>query len=370
MANVADIVEIAGSLEKSPIVVVRDRCVAVRNRNASCMRCIDACPADAIEVYANEIHLSASACVSCGACAAACPTEALVAIKPSHADLLSSAAQAAVCNDGRAVIACARRAARREADPGLFAEVPCLAFVGEGLIVQLAAYGAGEVVLVDGVCPTCKHGACDQGIDRMVAYANELLGQTESPARVSRMAAFPDEVLASEAPASYGANRREFFSEAVAAAKESALSAAKAAIRQELGIKEEADAIGERLRVGVGGVLPQIDAPRHAGILDALDRLGWMPDGNVETRLFGSVDIDVGKCNACGMCAVFCPTGALRRDDAESPDDPLHSLEFQACDCVQCGLCADVCWKKALKLGDRVDAAELFDFEPRAFVLP
>ena len=45
MPNIADIIEVAEELEDKAVIPASKRCVAVRNRNASCRKCIDACPA-------------------------------------------------------------------------------------------------------------------------------------------------------------------------------------------------------------------------------------------------------------------------------------------------------------------------------------
>ena len=90
----------------------------------------------------------------------------------------------------------------------------------------------------------------------------------------------------------------------------------------------------------------------------------------VDLPLFGAVDIDVNKCNACGMCAVFCPTSAIKRPPSSDEfSTRLNVLEFSASDCVQCGLCQDVCWKKSITLRVPIRADELFSFEPRVFRL-
>ena len=90
----------------------------------------------------------------------------------------------------------------------------------------------------------------------------------------------------------------------------------------------------------------------------------------IDTRLFGSVRIDAQRCSVCGMCTVFCPTGALVKSEVVPEDGVGSYLEFSAADCVQCNLCADACLKKCLEVDSVVSTAELFDFEPRMIHLP
>ena len=247
--------------------------------------------------------------------------------------------------------------------------MPCLPRVGEALVVELASQGAESVLLVDGNCGTCKYGGCAPSIDESVDRANALLASHESTVRVGRATGFPDDMHAENAGESYGSTRRGFFSDAAAAAKETAKVAAKTTLENELGYKLDELSIGERLRVTETGTLPQLQMVRHDAILNALDTIGLPESGAIDSRLFGSVSINAQKCNACGMCAVFCPTGALRRDKADDPSNPIKYFEFSAADCVQCALCVDVCWKGALALSPSVDASELYDFEPRTFDL-
>ena len=64
-----------------------------------------------------------------------------------------------------------------------------------------------------------------------------------------------------------------------------------------------------------------------------------------------NIDIFKAWCKGCGICAAFCPTGALARDEAGSPyvKDPAK--------CIGCGWCEMRCPDFAItvkqKTGDR-----------------
>lgn len=66
------------------------------------------------------------------------------------------------------------------------------------------------------------------------------------------------------------------------------------------------------LKVMDDGTLPHFIPDRRERLLDSLAALGEPEDVMVDTRLWGHVVIDTDACASCQMCAVFCPTGALR----------------------------------------------------------
>ncbi len=377
MPNIADIIEVAEELEDKAVLALPERCVAVRNRNASCTKCIDACLANAISVHNNVLAVDARACVGCGACTTVCPTEALVSLAPPDR-VLEQAARDALerAGEGCGVVACARIAARGVADPHKFAQVPCLARVDESLLLGLAAAGARSITLVDGECKTCKYRATSAGVDETVSLTNGLLEAQGSAVRVSRASSFPAGMELADSRSLLGEARRGFFASAGSWTASAAEKTANLVIRKNLGVKDAAKTLREQLGIGEDGSLPTIAEHRHSQVLDAMDRLGQPAVGSVHTRLFGSVRIDASACNACGMCAVFCPTDALKKSKIkpqpaeDGTPDGGSFLEFSAADCVQCGLCVDACMKKCLVVEDDVSLTELFDFEPRFIYLP
>lgn len=371
MPNLADIVEMAESLESKAVYIAADRCVAVRNRHSSCRKCVDACLADAVTVKNNKLEIDAGACVACGACTAVCPTEALIPLDPLDADLSAGIASAVTACEGVAVFACARMKARHVGDPDKYAVVPCLARMEESVLLALAARGVQDIVLVDGTCKTCKYRACVPGIDATVASANTLLAAQGSDVRVRRASEFPEVALSRDANKTYGAARRGFFTQAGGTAKSAAKTAAEKTLAKMLGGSEKKEqTLRERLRMSDKGTLAQFSAERRMRVLDSMDALGQSVVPEIETRLFGSIEIDLEKCSSCLMCTVFCPTGAIRKSEDVPEDGKGNLLEFSAADCVQCNLCADACLKKCLTVSPVVSTQELFDFEPRIIQLP
>ncbi|HIW76551.1 MULTISPECIES: 4Fe-4S binding protein [Gordonibacter] len=368
MPNLIDIVEVAQALESKAVFLAPDRCVAVRNRHSSCTKCSDACPTGAVGAAENVLALDSELCVACGACTTVCPVEALIPLQPLDEDLASAVADAVVATEGTAAFACARIASKRVGDPTKYAEVPCLARMEESVLLGLAARGVSDIVLVDGTCATCKFRANVPGIDTTVASANSLLAAQGSDVRIRRASAFPDALLLQDTRSLLGESRRGFFTQAKDVAKDAAEKTV------EVAFIKKGDAAGpslrERLRMSDAGTLPQFNPTRRMHVLDAMDQLGPSVVPEIDTRLFGSVHIDVEACSSCGMCAVFCPTGALAKSDLKPADGEGSFLEFSAADCVQCNLCADACLKQCLEVSSVVSTDELFDFEPRLIHLP
>lgn len=79
----SNLMELFEKLESQNITVHQNRCVSVRNRNASCMRCAEACTSGCISYSDNTIIIAPEKCVGCGTCATVCPTCALEAHKPA-----------------------------------------------------------------------------------------------------------------------------------------------------------------------------------------------------------------------------------------------------------------------------------------------
>lgn len=61
-------------------------------------------------------------------------------------------------------------------------------------------------------------------------------------------------------------------------------------------------------------------------------------------RSRGHIEIDIESCVLCGLCAMNCPSGAIKVDRQGG------TWSINRFDCVQCGYCAEKCNKKSLSI--------------------
>ncbi|MDO4400487.1 MAG: 4Fe-4S binding protein [Coriobacteriia bacterium] len=349
MPGIKPIAHIANQMVAAPVAVDATRCVAMRHRAATCRACVDACSEQAIRLEAGAIVVDGLACNGCLGCVSACPTEAVSVVGQDDQRVSVSADVALENAGGIAVFACHRAIDQANIDLSAVVTVPCLASLGESLLCEQASRGAYQIALVDGGCAECPRGACAAQIDATVSCANALLSLCDAGVTVERLDAFPPEVLASEEPG-YDASRRFLFTQAGSLVGNAVLNAVDA--HADAAAQEQApDDRWDPTRT--------FSVDKRMRLLDAIDTMGVPAEGSVQVRSFHTVEVCAGQCTGCGVCAMFCPTGAL------SFDGGTGVLEWSAAECSGCSLCRDVCAKQAISLKPGVACQELFDFEPR-----
>lgn len=347
-------------LESQSLAVQPSRCVVVRNRNASCRRCAEACPTGAILVEGNDLAVAPERCVGCGTCATVCPTAALESKKPDDKELLRAAVAAMQANDGAAVImdAAMQAAAKGKYDPAKVVVVKSLGRVDESLIAVLAAGGATSVALVAG--PVEDASAASDRTAQLVCDTAVLLLETwGSDVSVKLTSKLPRSVRRTE-PAEFDTGRRGFFSSVRDEARAAAAITAEHVVREKLGAEEPEEP--KFAKVAEDGTLPHFLPERRGRLLLALSNLGSPEDVMIDTRLFGHVIIDGEKCTSCQMCATFCPTEAIRKfgDAATAAETGKpFGIDHYTGRCVQCHCCEDICPTGALTLSTDVFATDV-----------
>lgn len=367
MSSVQDAVQIWQKLESDKIHVLMHRCVRVRNRNVSCRKCVDACPVECITVEGNSLAVDPFACIGCGTCATACPVGALIPLKPADRQLEDLMVNSLDLNDGTAVIACREMAdkARGRIDPGKVVRVECLSRVDESLLASLAGLDAQRVMLVCGDCDSCELSRAGQVALDVVLTMRDILTLWNSPMTVEVHQRFPSFV---RFQAGYDEGRRDLMRDARDAAFDVAAATADYEIKNALQSDKEQEFSFAMLRSANGRNLPQFMPHRRERLHEALDYLGTPRDEILTSRLWGHAELDPEACDGCGMCEMFCPTGAIRLvyddEDAEGPRTRSSRAHVQAVDvfprqCLQCRTCEDICPRRAIRIDPQVFASDI-----------
>jgi ferredoxin len=300
-------------------------CAHARSRRVGCTRCLEVCPAAAIQPAGDVVAIDPYLCGGCGACNSVCPTGAADYAFPPAIALLERL---------RTLLGGYRRAGG--AAPVLLVHDE---EHGGELIAMMARFGRG---LPANAIPFAVHEVTQLGLDVILsalAYGAVRMLYLIPPKRAGELAGleaqlgYADAVLAG---LGYGGGRLELLVEADPDVVEARLHALA-----EPGPPMPAASF---LAMGNKRALLRLALQELHGAAPApVDQVA-LPEG----APFGRAVIDVAGCTLCLACVGACPTGALQ-DNPERPE-----LRFQEDACVQCGLCVSTCPEKVIRLEPRL----------------
>lgn len=298
-------------------------CLPTRFPDYGCGRCEPACPLQAITLSRGAPLLTGE-CSGCGRCTAACPTAALQ---------IDGFALPAVVDHASEVHVDCWRVPLAESPRGAL-RVPCLAGVDTGWLLALFELsGERPIRLLDrGGCAECAAGGDMAPLSAALHEAAALLGaagvppgalptRTERACRSSLAPSIPDSAAA------VAVDRRGFLRGLMGSAARTADSMQGAAgLHAPLRLHHLAQPVA-RMR-----------------IVTSLARIAGRRGQPVPALALPKLSL--ADCDAAGVCAKVCPTGALQR--CEDADGATAELRFNAMLCVACGQCARVCPQQAL----------------------
>lgn len=373
------------TMDTDRIVVHEERCVVIRNQNAQCLRCVESCTTGSLCAdEAGNIVVDASLCIGCGTCATACPTSAIELRTPTDDELTASLKASIVATQGHPVIACEQALAAAEFAPktNSIVETPCLGRIDESFLVGAAAYRSSDITLVCGACETCEHNHGGILAFDVAESAASLLDAYGVDFNIEFSEALPEHVVDSTAPKRKGLfgtqtsstgsrassdlsdSRRDFMLGAKDSAKEFAVAALQSEAADK-GLIPEENLEPERpvryRKVGKDGTLEHFVPTRRIRLYNYLKHVGaGEPTApSVTSRVIGTIKIDASKCNACRMCAIFCPTEAIAKVDEEE----VFGIRHRPSACVQCRACESICPKGAITVSNEVPTKQFIGKE-------
>ena len=397
------------ALQSDHVHVCQERCLLVRNRNAECLRCAQACTSGCISYneQTKMIDIDQARCVGCGTCATACPTCALEARDPNDTELLARLQGALTASASKRVAIVCEKAGIAQNECTV--RLTCLGRIDESALIQLAAWGAREVTLTCGACNACEHKPGRTVVEEVCESANTLLGLWDGTMHVelkevgpaAEPTGLPAQETRADRTATHGKIAQVDQQIQTACADRTATQSAIEQVNQliqsadagkvaehdtatrdggrpnlsaeasddKAAATDQVDRPLKRLKVMADGTLPHFVPDRRERLLDALADLGEGPmdsQAMARTRLWGHVVIDTDKCTSCRMCATFCPTGAIVKFDAP---DGTFGIDHYAADCVKCLCCQTICRSQAIVVEDTVTANVLVNAVPERHVM-
>ena len=319
------------------------RCLNRRHAGANCTRCVDSCPAQAITLNGVTPALHEATCVRCGVCTAICPTDSFVPATDYEKTLRATVANLPAAP---AALVCPVHPTPDVTAANVSAAVQhrrCLVALTATDLLELSAGGTRPLWLDDGPCVICPIGAAQVTLAQSVEATRTLLNAAGCA---------PTLLLHSERPLAADAKARRVprFDGAQPAISRRALFSR---LRPGQSEKEE-PGLDDLLQRGapLSARLPQQTPPSRQRLLAALGALPAARSGEFDTARtpFGVVSVDAQHCSACGLCARFCPTGALQFVQESGQFD----LKFQAAACIDCAICVAACPEAAVQMGASV----------------
>ena len=317
-----------------------ERCLTSLDRFSECTACVNACPTQALQAAKPPV-LDIGQCVGCLACLPACPVDAFEA-HDAVASLLSCAARVAPRPvDLLCEVHPDPKAAKDGSDLGMLLR-GCLAGLGAGAYLGLAALGIERVQVRMDACASCSLGDLQGEIAAQVNTAGEFLAAWGRPDMLEEVHSLPLEDRH---------NRPVWWAENPPISRRDLLRMTfmqgQSGEGRELAAEEP-----------LSGKQPPRDRRRF---LRAADSLQSNQPGRSATALpmaasFGSLRI-ANNCDACGACARVCPTGAVRY---ETQDDARYRLLFNSQACMACGLCQAACAPEAINIERHLTLGEVF----------
>jgi ferredoxin len=324
--------QMTGEFEKPVYVKYQaDICAHSSRGITGCVRCLDCCPAEAIQDNGEKIAVNTSLCRGCGVCTVSCPTGALSYTYPGAQDWLLMVRQLLadygkeggsraelLIYDGKGENALLVRAATL---PDNLIPVPVEKIGSIGMDVWLAAlaYGADSVALLIGddtpesiVAGMKFHLSVAHSLLTGMGYSQKRLQLIE----LNRDKTFSLENKTTQSCVSNPAARFEPFEK------------------------------HRTIRFALNHLYQHAPEPQKSTVL---------PKG----ASFGEVQVDKNTCTLCMSCVAICPVQALQQDVKQL------ELSFLESNCVQCGRCRNACPEGSITLVSRYIYDDALASKPR-----
>ena len=296
-----------------------------------CTRCLDCCPAEAIQDKGERIEVNTNLCRGCGICTVGCPTGALSYTYPTVQQWLIMVRELLADyynvggsqpdlliydNKGESVLLDNAGTLPENVIPVPVEEIGS---VGMDAWLSTLAYGANSIALLIG---NDTQESILTGIKYHLSVAHSMLnGMGYSDDRLRLIELNEDKTLL------IGNKETQSFDNNPAA------------------VFQPFDK-HKTIRFALNHLYQHAPEPQELVVL---------PEGSA----FGENQVDQKTCTLCMSCVAICPVQALQHDTEQL------QLSFMESNCIQCGLCRNACPEGSITLASRYIYNDALANEPR-----
>lgn len=318
--------------ENNFLLIHVDRCVRTRHQKASCQKCAEVCPQNAISFQPTP-QIDLSRCIDCGLCQLSCPTEAITWKKFSvdkKNRLLQKSLEETQIHQKPLKLMC-ERTPKAYWEKGTV--LPCLGHLQSHDLAYLIENAPTDVELIISDCTHCPHQVFAKNLETIVQTISQQISRSiPSEQKLIFISTFPTPALQSHSvqqstpsgsdPPEDVMDRRAFF-------KKMGLQTRQ--VLKEVAMEETRSLFQD---VGLNG--SDQDAKTHT----ALTKIA---PPSLQPKRVSPHDFEwtvKDTCLHCHVCMLVCPVDAI--------DHQENKLQFYMSRCLDCGLCQDVCFRGAL----------------------
>lgn len=336
-------------------------CLNTRFRALDCSICAAVCPAKGAITIAGggPPVLDNNACLHCGLCLHRCPTEAFTQPDRLSGTLIKMVTALPV----RPVdLICPRHPHPAYGPASQAVQTQrCLAALSPATLLELASLN-NETWLDDTPCPDCPLGQVHPAMTKVVKEANSWAGLLDKTLPIRRRT--------ESAEVTSPAVGRPVYDAASPPLSRRGLWGMFKPSDQTPTTDEKIELVKGGKMVPVSKRLPPLVPHQRTKILALLEKsFSTQPSMvNCQSSMRSdqlpvlNLQLDPARCTACGLCAKFCPTGALKF----LSDGASFALTFQTSLCLGsvCHICGSACPEQAVSTQAVGECSDLFNRIP------